>query len=124
MGKKLKKIDNNRPIKVGDKLIVRIILKSDRDLEYVHLKDMRASGMEPINVMSSYKYQDGLGYYESTRDAATNFFIAYLPKGTYVFEYPLRANNSGNYSNGISQIQCMYAPEFTAHSKGERIVIE
>lgn len=123
-GKKLKKIDNSRPIKVGDKLIVRIILKSDRDLEYVHLKDMRASGMEPINVISSYKYQDGLGYYESTRDAATNFFIAYLPKGTYVFEYPLRANNSGNYSNGISQIQCMYAPEFTAHSKGERIVIE
>lgn len=123
-GKKLKKIENNSPIKVGDKIIVRVVLKSDRDMEYVHLKDMRASGMEPLNVISSYKYQDGLGYYESTRDAATNFFIAYLAKGTYVFEYALRANISGNFSNGIGQIQCMYAPEFTAHSNGERIVIE
>lgn len=123
-GKQLQRITAETPIKVGDKVIVRVELGSDRDLEFVHLKDMRASGFEPINVLSSYKYQDGLGYYESTKDAATNFFISYLRKGTYVFEYELRANISGQFSNGITQVQCMYAPEFTAQSSGTKVIIE
>ncbi len=116
-------IQNGTKINVGDKITVRIELRVDRDMEYVHMKDMRASGMEPINVISSYKYQDGLGYYESTRDASTNFFFSWLPKGTYVFEYSLFASHTGNYSNGITTIQCMYAPEFTSHSEGVRIEI-
>ncbi|MCO6499134.1 MAG: alpha-2-macroglobulin [Vicingus serpentipes] len=111
-------------LKHGDKIKVRIELRVDRDMEYVHMKDMRAAGLEPINVFSGHRYQDGLGYYQSTKDASTDFFFDYLRKGTYVFEYPLRVNMSGNFSNGISSIQCMYAPEFTAHSKGIRLTIK
>jgi len=111
-------------IKVGDKIVVRIILRVDRAMEYVHLKDMRASGFEPLNVMSGYRWKNGLGYYESTKDASTNFFFDYIQKGTYVFEYPLRAVHEGDFSNGISNIQCMYAPEFTSHSKGIRVEIK
>ncbi len=110
-------------LKLGDKIKVRIELKVDRDMSYVHMKDMRASGFEPTNVISSYKWQDGLGYYESTRDLATNFFISYLNKGTYVFEYPLVVNHKGDFSNGITTIQCMYAPEFTSHSEGIRVKV-
>lgn len=110
-------------LKPGDKIKVRIELRVDRDMEFVHMKDMRAAGLEPINVFSGYRYQDGLGYYESTKDASTNFFFDYLRKGTYVFEYPLRVNMSGNFSNGITSIQCMYAPEFTSHSEGIRLNI-
>jgi len=116
-------ISNNAQLKVGDKIKVRIELRVDRDMEYIHLKDMRAAAFEPVNVMSSYKYQAGLGYYESTRDASTNFFISYLQKGTYVFEYPLTATQEGNFSNGITSIQCMYAPEFSSHSEGIRVMI-
>ena len=108
----------------GDKVIVRIEIRVDRDMEYVHMKDMRASGFEPINVISRYKWQDGLGYYETTKDASTNFFMDYLPKGTYVFEYPLRVAHKGDFSNGITTIQCMYAPEFTSHSEGIRVKVE
>ncbi|SDC43377.1 alpha-2-macroglobulin family protein [Niabella drilacis] len=110
-------------VKVGDKIKVRIELRADRDMEYVHMKDMRASSFEPTNVLSSYKWQGGLGYYETTKDASTNFFFGYLPKGTYVFEYSLFATVAGNFSNGITSIQCMYAPEFTAHSEGIRVSI-
>ena len=85
---------SKRPITPGDLLKARIVLHADRDFEYVHMKDMRAAGLEPLNVLSGYRYQDGLGYYESTRDAATHFFFGYLPKGTYVFEYPLRVKAS------------------------------
>lgn len=110
-------------LKVGDKLKVRIELRVDRDMEYVQMKDMRASGFEPVNVISAYKYQDGLGYYESTRDAATNFFFDRLPKGTYVFEYPLVVTHNGDFSNGITSIQCMYAPEFSSNSQGIRVKV-
>ena len=110
-------------LKIGDKITVRIELSVDRTMEYVHMKDMRASGFEPVNVISQYKYQDGLGYYESTRDASTNFFFSVLPKGTYVFEYPLFVTHDGNFSNGITNIECMYAPEFSAHSEGIRVKI-
>ena len=88
------------------------------------MKDMRASGLEPVNVISQYKWQDGLGYYESTRDVSTNFFFEYLRKGTYVFEYPLRVSHRGDFSNGVSTIQCMYAPEFSSHSEGVRISVK
>lgn len=111
-------------IKVGDKVNVRIELRADRDMEYIHLKDMRASAFEPVSVLSEYKYQGGLGYYEATRDASTNFFISYLPKGTYVFSYSLVASQKGDFSNGITSIQCMYAPEFSAHSEGIRVSVK
>ncbi|SNR45909.1 TonB-dependent outer membrane receptor, SusC/RagA subfamily, signature region [Lutibacter agarilyticus] len=122
-GKILTEITEASNLKLGDLITVRIELKVDRPMEYVHLKDMRASGLEPINVLSSYKWQDGLGYYESTKDASTNFFMERLPKGVYVFEYDLRVNNAGNFSNGITTIQSMYAPEFSSHSEGVRIKV-
>ncbi len=111
-------------LQVGDKLKVRIELKADRDMEYVHMKDLRAAGTEPVNILSTYKWQGGLGYYESTKDASTNFFFSRLPKGTYVFEYPLRVAQSGSFSAGVATIQCMYAPEYISHSEGIRITVE
>jgi hypothetical protein len=111
-------------LQVGDKLKVRIELRVDRDMEYVHMKDMRASALEPVNAISGYKWQGGLGYYESTKDASTSFYFSYLQKGTYVFEYPLFVTHAGNFSNGITTIQCLYAPEFSAHSEGIRLSVE
>jgi Bacterial Alpha-2-macroglobulin MG10 domain/Alpha-2-macroglobulin family/MG2 domain len=111
------------PLHVGDELVVRLELRVDRDMEYVHLKDQRGSGTEPVNVLSGYKYQDGLAYYESTRDTASHFFIDYLPKGTYVFEYSTRVQLRGRYQTGIAEIQCMYAPEFNSHSRSLELVV-
>jgi uncharacterized protein YfaS (alpha-2-macroglobulin family) len=112
------------PVSVGDELVVRIELRTDRDLEYVHLKDQRGSGTEPVSVLSQYQYQDGLSYYESTRDAASHFFIERLPRGTYVFEYSTRVQLRGRYQTGIAEIQCMYAPEFNSHSESLPIEVK
>jgi uncharacterized protein YfaS (alpha-2-macroglobulin family) len=120
-GNTLEQITEQSPLKIGDRLTVRLELKVDRDMEYVHIKDMRASSLEPENVISRYKYREGLSYYQSTRDAATNFFIEFMPKGSYVFEYNVRVTHAGEFSNGITTIQCMYAPEFTSHTPGMNI---
>jgi len=112
------------PLSVGDELVVRVELRVDRDMEFVHLKDQRGSGTEPVNVLSRYKYQDGLAYYESTRDTASHFFIDYLPKGVYVFEYSTRIQLKGRYQTGIASIQCMYAPEFNSHSESFELEVK
>ncbi|MCB0772734.1 MAG: hypothetical protein KDB93_05115 [Flavobacteriales bacterium] len=122
-GTKLIALDKARALKPGDKLTVRIELRSDRDMDYVHLKDLRASGLEPTETRSGYRWQGGLGWYQSTRDAATDFFFDHLPAGTYVLEYDLRVAQAGDFSNGITTAQCMYAPEFAAHSEGVRIKV-
>lgn len=111
-------------LKPGDLVLVRIELEVGQEMEYLHLKDMRAAGFEPTNVLSSYKYQNGMGYYEMTKDASSNFFFSRLKEGKYVFEYTLRAVHKGEFSNGITTIQSMYAPEFTAHSKAIKILIK
>ena len=122
-GPVLEKLTTTTPLKVGDVLVVRLVLRTDRELEYVHLKDQRAAGLEPIAQTSGYRYQNGLGYYESPRDAATNFFLGTLSRGTYVFEYQLRASQAGDFSGGLSEAQCLYAPKFRANSAGQRLTI-
>ena len=112
------------PLQVGDELVVRLELRADRDMEYVHLKDQRGSGTEPVNVLSGYRFQDGLAYYENTRDTASHFFIDYLRRGTYIFEYSSRIQLRGQYQSGIAEIQCMYAPEFNSHSESMAITVK
>lgn len=108
-------------LKIGDRIRVRLNVVTDRNMEYVHIKDQRASAFEPIDVLSQYKYQGGMGYYQSTRDAGTHFFIDYLRKGTYTLDYDLFVSHAGDLSNGFALIECMYAPEFASHSEGIRI---
>ncbi|WP_232538733.1 alpha-2-macroglobulin family protein [Chitinophaga tropicalis] len=122
-GPVLTAIEDGNRLKVGDKVKVRVVMKVDRDMEYIHLRDMRAACFEPTNVISESKWQNGVSYYESTKDASTNFFFSRLPKGTYVFEYPMFVTHEGDFSNGISTAQCMYAPEFSAHSEGIRVKV-
>ncbi|HVS97570.1 MAG TPA: hypothetical protein VHE54_13845, partial [Puia sp.] len=123
-GALLEPLADNGELKPGDRIVARIVVRADRDMEYVHLKDMRAACLEPVDVLSRYKWQDGLGYYESTRDASTDFFFDVLPRGTHVLEYELLAGQSGNFSNGITTIECLYAPEFAYHSEGIRMSVE
>jgi hypothetical protein len=123
-GPVLELLDSDKPLYVGDRVTVRIEINSDRTLEYVHLKDMRSSALEPPSVLSEYKWQNGLGYYQSTKDASTNFFFSILPKGVHIFEYDLFVTHAGTFSNGIATIQCMYAPEFMSHSEGIKLNVE
>lgn len=110
-------------ITIGKKLRIRMILMVEREMEFLHLKDMRSAGLEPTDAISGYKWSGGLGYYQTTRDASMNFFIDKIYKGTYTIEYDLKTNLKGRFSNGITTFQSMYAPEFNSHSQGEEVII-
>ncbi|MCL2414524.1 MAG: MG2 domain-containing protein [Bacteroidales bacterium] len=110
-------------LKIGDVVVARIEIRTDRNLDFVHLKSLRAATFEPIEVRSGYRFQDGLFYYQEVRDVSMNFYFTHLPRGTYVFEYRMIASQIGNFSNGFTTIQCLYAPEFSAQSEGQRVVV-
>ncbi|RLD40122.1 MAG: hypothetical protein DRI89_12650, partial [Bacteroidetes bacterium] len=120
----IKPLEDGQQLKTGDKVIVRLIIRTDRNMEFVHLKDMRATAFEPLKAISGYNYKGGLGFYKNITDVSTDFFMRYLHKGTYVLEYPLYVTQKGTFSNGIASIQSMYAPEFGAHSSGLRIEVK
>ena len=111
------------PLRVGDELVTRLVLRNDRAMEFVHLKDARGSGSEPVNVLSGYRWQQDFGYYEVTRDTASHFFIDTLPAGTHVFETSVRLQHAGVYQSGMAEIRSMYAPEFNAHSASVMIEV-
>ena len=122
-GEKLVDI-NSENVKIGDLITIRLIIKTDNDLEFVHLKDLRASCFEPIDVISNYEWKESVSYYRSTKDVATHFFFDKIKTGTYVFEYDVRVNNSGVFNDGIATIQSMYAPEFSSHSTNTKLSIQ
>ncbi len=120
----LNPIEKGQALKTGDKLVVRLVLKTDRNLEFIHLGDMRATGLEPVSNLSGYNYSGGLGYYQQVTDVGSDFFIRYMPKGTYVLEYGLYVTQKGTFVDGIATVQSMYAPEFAAHSAGGKIEVK
>ncbi|PUZ22062.1 A-macroglobulin complement component [Chitinophaga costaii] len=113
-----------QPIKVGDKITIRITLTTERDLQYVHLKDLRAAAFEPVGALSGYTWQNGAGYYLAIQDVSMNFFFNSLSQGVHVIDYEVYATHPGVFSNGITTLQCMYAPEFAAHTAAQRITIQ
>ncbi|MFN8350123.1 MAG: alpha-2-macroglobulin family protein [Flavobacteriales bacterium] len=123
-GTRLVALNGPRQLKVGDQVTIRIELRTDRYLDFVHLKDLRAAGLEATEALSGYRYQGGLGYYQSIRDASMDFFFDRIAPGTYVFEYALRVTHAGDFSNGITTAMCMYAPEFSSHSEGVRVKVQ
>jgi hypothetical protein len=122
-GERLVELDKTRVLKPGDRLTVRVELRTDRWLDFVHLKDLRAAGLEPVDALSGYDWKGGLGYYRSIRDAAMHFFFDRISPGTYLFEYELKVTHAGEFSNGLTTAMCMYAPEFSSHSEGLRVKV-
>ena len=117
-------LNESAPLKVGDKITVRLTVKADRDMDFVQIKDDRAACMEPLQAVSGFRWSNGLGYYQATKDASTQFFIDQMRKGTYVIEYQVYVNRTGEYQVGIATVQSAYAPEFGGHTGGYRVMVE
>ena len=111
-------------LQVGDRICIRITVTNNQDMQFVHLKDLRAGCFEPTEQLSGNRWQENLGYYQETTDVATNFFFDFLPKGTHVFEYTVWIAQSGTYQDGIATLQCVYAPQYSANSDAGSVTVQ
>ena len=130
--RKLYRIDNSgrltllqpdATLRVGDKVRVQLIIRTDRNLEYLELKDPRCAALEPTNTASGWNWNSGLSYYRSLTNTAQTLYIDRLEKGQYIVEYDFYVNNAGTYINAPTTIQCLYAPEFRALAPANRLTI-
>jgi uncharacterized protein YfaS (alpha-2-macroglobulin family) len=120
----LKPLAEGAVLQPGDEVEVQLSIRSKHPAEYVHLRDPRAAGFEPVDALSRYRWNLGIGWYEEVRDSGTNFFFEQLPQGEYTFKYRLKANMSGTFKVSPATLQSMYAPEFTAYSAGAVLIIK
>ena len=116
-------VTDANPVRLGERITVRLVVTSDRDLEYVQLMDPRAAAFEPVNIHERNGSQKAVRWVESPRDASVCYFFSRFPKGTVVLEYDVFATQTGDFSGGSTTVECMYAPEYRAHSGGLRIKV-
>ena len=110
--------------KVGDRVRVELTLTVEDDLSYVVIEDLRAAGLEPAAQLPAPIVAEGLWFYRENRDAQTNIFIDFLPRGTYRLAYELYASQAGHFSSGVAQVQSQYNPIVSAHSAGMTITVK
>ncbi|RLB53763.1 MAG: hypothetical protein DRI34_12970 [Deltaproteobacteria bacterium] len=120
----LRPLADGERIEVGDELEVHISLRAKHPAGYVHLRDPRPAGCEPVSLRSRHRWALGVYWYEEVRDSGTNFFFERLPQGEYPFKYRLRAAVAGTFKVAPATVQPMYAPEFAAYSAGNTISIQ
>jgi uncharacterized protein YfaS (alpha-2-macroglobulin family) len=116
-------ITKNTPIQIGSIIKVKLAVTTNNNMEFVHIKDVKGTGFESRDVLSNYRYST-IGYYQMNKDASTEFFIDYLPKGNHTFEYEVIVTNKGNIQIGAAQFESMYAPSFRANSGGYKIEVK
>jgi alpha-2-macroglobulin len=120
----LQPLADGTQIKVGDEVEVQLALRSKHKVGYVHLRDPRPAGFEPVSTQSRHRGSLGIYWYEEIRDSGTNFFFESLPTGQYPFKYRLRATTAGTFKSASATVQPMYAPEFAGYSSGKTITIK
>ncbi len=108
--------------KVGDKVKVRVIIKTNKDMDFVTMTDERAACFEPVDQLTGYRSEDNTWFYQETKDTQTNVFVTSLNKGTHIIGYDVWVTNPGEFTSGIATIQCQYAPQLSAHSAGKVII--
>ena len=108
-----REILTNGPLKVGDRVKVRITIESERDLDFVQVIDRRAACMEPVQQLSGYRN----GAYCSPKDYSTNYYYDMLSKGKHVIETEYFIDRVGRYESGTCVVQCAYSPEYRATAK-------
>ncbi|MBO5740665.1 MAG: alpha-2-macroglobulin, partial [Bacteroidaceae bacterium] len=118
-----KPLAEDTSLQVGDRLIVRLAVTADRDMDFVEVKDNRAACLEPVDALSGYRWAKTIGYYQETKDASTSFYVDRMPKGTHWFEYEVYVMASGEYQQGIATVRSVYAPEFGGHGTSSELVI-
>jgi uncharacterized protein YfaS (alpha-2-macroglobulin family) len=113
-------VTDTTPLSIGDKLSIKLTIKTHKPLEYVYLKDMRPANCEPVDVVSERQWN----CYKTTRDVSTNFFFDYIPVGEFSLTYDVTVQQRGDFASGVASFQCMYVPSVTAYTEGGRLIIK
>ncbi len=124
--------------RVGDVITVRLTLNLPQDIYYFVLEDPIPAGTEGVNtslLTTSIQAQDptlrrqwdydpfwywGWWWFDHTemRDEQVNLYADFLPRGTYVYTYQVRASIAGEFQTMPSHAYAFYFPEVFGRTDG------
>lgn len=119
-----KPLSDQEILEVGDQLTIRLTVTSDRDLDFVQIKDEYAACLEPVQALSGIHRGATVGYYQEIRDASTSFFVDKLYKGVHHLEYKVTVAFRGQYRQGIPRVRSVYAPEMNGHGDSRSLLVK
>ena len=117
--KVVRKVENAKNVKVGDKVKVVLAITADRDYDFVQVVDKRAACLEPVTQLSGYQWS--MGCYVAPKDYTTNLYFGRLSKGRHVVEMEYYIDRKGEYQAGTCAAQCAYSPEFGGRAEAYRL---
>lgn len=117
-------LDEGDVLKVGDKVCIRYVLNTDRDMDFVQVRAQHPACFEPTIQYSGYCWLEGSDAYVALYDASCDYFFDELRKGTITFDQYMYVSRSGVYATGIATAQCAYSPEFSARTVSNKIIVE
>ena len=120
----LQEIKEGEKLQKGDKVKIVMTLRSDRDIDFVQVLDLRAACLEPVRKRPGIEWADGKIYYQSITDSEYSMFFDRISKGTRIFEYTLHVTQSGEYTQGITKVIPHYCPAFGANSEGGKVLVK
>jgi hypothetical protein len=96
----------------GDRVRQVFTITADRDYDFVALSASRPACLQPAQPLSGYAWNMALPAYRAVHDAATDYFVEKLRKGTHQFAEELFVDRTGQFATGVATVSCVYAPEF------------
>lgn len=111
-------------LRVGQHVRRVFTLTAERDYDFVSLRTARPACLTPTQPLSGYFHTNFTHGYRAIHDASSDFFFEKLHKGSHVFTEEYLTTLSGTYHGGITTVQCVYAPEYTAQTKSATLCVE
>jgi uncharacterized protein YfaS (alpha-2-macroglobulin family) len=119
-------------IKSGDVVQVELQLRSERPLRMLALTDPLPAGLEPLDPgLSNGNYagcddcnSDSAFSHMRLHDDGVEAFAEWLPAGTHVLRYLLRATTPGTFSAPGATATLMYAPNAFARSRVDQVRVD
>lgn len=112
-------------LKVGQEILVTVIIQAKRDLPYMIVEDPLPSGCEIIeSFLNQDEYSVSPYSHFERRDQKMVFFLDNVPKGETRIEYLMRAEVQGTFRANPAHAWCMYYPDISAHSAGNRMTVK
>ncbi len=132
--------DRDNPVTsavVGDVVTVRLTITLTQDVYYFVLEDPIPAGTEPVDtsLLTTSQFADGpslrpvgdewfwyWGWWlfdrTEMRDEQVNLYADFLPRGTYVYTYQIRASVPGEFQTMPAEGYAFYFPEVFGRTKG------
>lgn len=108
---------------VGDKVRMRHVVTSDRDMDFVKVVSPLPACFELTSQLSGYRWMGGRGAFLAAHDSNVEIYFDWFTRGTATMDVECFVARTGRYSMGAAAVECEYAKQYGGHTEGQKVTI-